>query len=128
MEYQIGQLVECVITGIQPYGAFLQLDAHTQGLIHISECRSAYIQSVDEELKVGDVVKVVVLNIDHYSKKISLSRRETLLEASQRPIVVEKHPNKGKIHYWTNQYTEYGFKTITESYPVMLQEALGRLK
>lgn len=128
MEYKIGQLVEGVITGIQPYGAFLQLDAHTQGLIHISECRSAYIQSVDEELKVGDVVQVVVLNIDNYSNKISLSRRETLLEANKRTLLVEKHPNKGKVHYWTNQYLEYGFRTISESHSRMLNEALERLR
>ncbi|QIL50973.1 S1 RNA-binding domain-containing protein [Weissella coleopterorum] len=128
MGYHIGQLVEGVITGIQPYGAFLQLDAHTQGLVHISECRSAYIKSVDEELAVGDVVKVVVLNIDKYSNKISLSRRETLLDEIKLPIVVEKYPKKGKIHYWTNQYTEYGFKTIAESHSQMLQEALERLR
>ncbi|MBQ1488341.1 MAG: S1 RNA-binding domain-containing protein, partial [Lachnospiraceae bacterium] len=37
MPYQIGQTVEGKVTGIQPYGAFVMLDRHTSGLIHISE-------------------------------------------------------------------------------------------
>ena len=37
MEWNVGDIVEGKITGIQPYGAFVLLDNNTSGLIHISE-------------------------------------------------------------------------------------------
>lgn len=38
MGYRIGQKITGTVTGIQPYGVFVSLDATVQGLIHISEC------------------------------------------------------------------------------------------
>ena len=37
MQYHIGEIVEGTITGLQPYGAFVSIDAKTKGLVHISE-------------------------------------------------------------------------------------------
>jgi predicted RNA-binding protein with RPS1 domain len=37
MGYKIGDIIEGQVTGIQPYGAFISLDAQTQGLVHISD-------------------------------------------------------------------------------------------
>ncbi len=37
MNYQIRNIIEGTVTGIQPYGAFVSLDKETQGLIHVSE-------------------------------------------------------------------------------------------
>lgn len=42
MEYKIGDIIEGQVTGIQPYGAFISLDDHTQGLVHISEVQAGY--------------------------------------------------------------------------------------
>ena len=42
MGYKIGDIIEGQVTGIQPYGAFISLDAQTQGLVHISEVQSGY--------------------------------------------------------------------------------------
>lgn len=46
MHYLVGQVVEGVITGIQPYGAFVYLDSDHKGLIHISEISRGYVKDV----------------------------------------------------------------------------------
>lgn len=45
MGYKIGDIIEGQVTGIQPYGAFISLDAQTQGLVHISEVQSGYTKT-----------------------------------------------------------------------------------
>ena len=75
MTYKIGQIIEGKVTGIQPYGAFVSLDNETQGLIHVSEVQSGYTKNIHSLLKVGQPVTVQIIDIDEYSKKISLSLR-----------------------------------------------------
>ena len=75
MTYKIRQIIEGKVTGIQPYGAFVSLDNETQGLIHVSEVQSGYTKNIHSLLKVGQPVTVQIIDIDEYSKKISLSLR-----------------------------------------------------
>ena len=128
MAYHIGEIVQGTVTGIQPYGAFVQLDDHTQGLIHISECRSAFIRHVGDELHVGQVIDVMILDIDQYNEKISLSRR-SVLDANQKVRMDRENQrvDNWQHHYWTNQHLNIGFETIADSRDDMIAEALQRL-
>ena len=128
MAYHIGEIVQGTVTGIQPYGAFVQLDDHTQGLIHISECRSAFIRHVGDELHVGQVIDVMILDIDQYNEKISLSRR-SVLDANQkvRSDRENQRVDNWHHHYWTNQHLNIGFETIADNRDDMIAEALQRL-
>ncbi|HBV56866.1 MAG TPA: general stress protein [Weissella confusa] len=128
MAYHIGEIVQGTVTGIQPYGAFVQLDDHTQGLIHISECRSAFIRHVGNELHVGQVIDVMILDIDQYNEKISLSRR-SVLDANQKVRTDRENQrvDNWHHHYWTNQHLNIGFETIADNRDDMIAEALQRL-
>lgn len=128
MAYHIGEIVQGTVTGIQPYGAFVQLDDHTQGLIHISECRSAFIRYVGDELHVGQVIDVMILDIDQYNEKISLSRR-SVLDANQKVRTDRENQrvDNWHHHYWTNQHLNIGFETIADNRDDMIAEALQRL-
>lgn len=130
MQYCIGDVIEGKVTGIQPYGAFVQLDDTTQGLIHISECRSAYIKKVRAELKVGQVISVMILDIDEYDQRISLSQRSLQDRQAIKEIdFTEKHPFEPRYHhYWTNQHVNIGLETITKQISASLSEAMQRLK
>lgn len=119
MNYQIGMIIEGVVTGIQPYGAFVALDDQTQGLIHISEVQAGYTKNIYQTLHVGDKMKVQVIDIDEYSKKISLSLR-TLEE--QIPVV----PFHRK-RYFTNKNKSIGFKTLNKALPIWISETLDEL-
>ncbi|MCO0832654.1 CvfD/Ygs/GSP13 family RNA-binding post-transcriptional regulator [Fructobacillus sp. W13] len=125
MTYQIGQEVEGTVTGIQPYGAFVKLDEETQGLIHISELKSGVVKDLKEELTIGQKVKAIILDIDQYSQKISLSVRQlSLVDLKDTPIIKN---NNVKRRFWTNYHLDFGFATIREAMPGWLKEAKKRL-
>lgn len=119
MTYRIGNILEGTVTGIQPYGAFVSLDDETQGLIHVSEIQSGFTKNIHEVLQVGDSVHVQVIDIDEYTKKISLSRRT--LEAKF------VHTGHRKKRYFTNKNKRIGFRTIDEQLPIWTREALEML-
>jgi general stress protein 13 len=73
MKYRVGQIVEGKVTGIQPYGAFVALDAHTSGLIHISEISDGYVRDISRFVKPGDVVRVKIIDIDVKNHQARLS-------------------------------------------------------
>lgn len=119
MTYKIGDILEGTVTGIQPYGAFVSLDSETQGLIHVSEIQSGFTKNIHEVLQIGDAVNVQVIDIDEYTKKISLSRR-TL----ETKFVHTVHRKK---RYFTNKNKRIGFRTIDEHLPLWIKEALEML-
>ena len=73
MKYRIGQIVEGRITGIQPYGAFVELEEHVCGLIHISEISDGYVRDIGRFVSVGDIVQVKVIDYDEDAKQARLS-------------------------------------------------------
>ncbi|PYZ93893.1 RNA-binding protein S1 [Salipaludibacillus keqinensis] len=86
-QYEVGSIVEGKVTGIKPFGAFVALDEKKQGLVHISHIAHGYVKDINEQLTVGDQVKVKVLSVDEESGKISLSIKETQPkpERTERP-------------------------------------------
>ena len=77
-KYEPGEKLTGTVTGIQPYGAFVALDEETQGLVHISEITYGFVKDINDYLKVGQKVKVEVLEVDEAAGKISLSIRALL--------------------------------------------------
>ena len=71
-KFQVGQIIEGTVTGIKPFGAFVSLDATTQGLVHISHITHGYLENINDAIKVGDTVKVKILSIDSEKGKISI--------------------------------------------------------
>ncbi len=75
VEPEVGQVYEGVVTRVAPFGAFVRITPTTEGLLHISEVDHRRIARVDEVLKVGDKVRVKVIDVDHETGKIRLSRK-----------------------------------------------------
>jgi small subunit ribosomal protein S1 len=73
-ELEIGQLVEGKISGIKPFGAFVDLEGDT-GLLHIKELSQNYVPSLPAILEVGESIKAVVIDLDHGRNRISLSTK-----------------------------------------------------
>src|SRR6266536_2712936 len=70
-----GQILEGTVSGLAPFGAFVDIGVGRDGLVHISELADARVAKVEDAVKVGDKVTVRVLEIDPSSKRISLSLR-----------------------------------------------------
>lgn len=73
-----GTVLEGVVESLQPYGAFVDLKDGLSGLVHISQISQRRIKKPSEVLKVGDKVKVKILNTN--DGKISLSIKEAVEE------------------------------------------------
>lgn len=125
--YRIGMQVHGRVTGIQPYGAFVTLDSEHQGLIHISECHEGYVKSITDYLKVGQTVDVVVLDIDEYTGKISLSLR--CVESRPQPTLsdLEIYKTFRHKHFWTNRHVHAGFEPIANRLDRWTKDSLNRL-
>ncbi|AVK60686.1 general stress protein [Lactobacillus sp. CBA3606] len=127
-DYRIGMQVHGHVTGIQPYGAFVTLDADHQGLIHISECHEGYVKSVADYLEVGQAVDVVVLDIDEYTEKISLSLRCVEQRPDQTTSDLEIYKTFRHKHFWTNRHVHNGFQPIATHLDGWIEDSLHRLK
>ncbi|HIY93196.1 CvfD/Ygs/GSP13 family RNA-binding post-transcriptional regulator [Companilactobacillus sp. HBUAS56275] len=103
---RIGDKLTGTISGIQSYGVFVKLDEKHQGLIHISELKHGFVSNIEERYKVGDEVEVIVMGIDEYNQKISLSTRALSPEKIGRPILHK--------HFWTDYRDKIGYKTIAK--------------
>ena len=55
---------------------FVDIGVHQDGLVHISQVSNKFIKHPSEVVSVGDVVKVVVLEVDEKKKRISLSMKQ----------------------------------------------------
>lgn len=117
MIYQTGQIVEGKVTGIQPYGAFVSLDKHTSGLIHISEISDGFVKEIDRFVKVGDTVRVKIIDYDPHMQQAKLS-----LKALQKG-----HARKrGKVtpHYKAGlPQMKLGFQSIADHMESWIREA-----
>jgi general stress protein 13 len=119
--YKVGDVVSGIVTGIQPYGAFVSLDETTQGLVHISEITYGYVKEVSEFLTVGQEVEVKVLEVDTDAGKISLSIREL----QQKPLMPKKEDRPRKsLQARVDENDEEGFNTLKEKLADWIKQSI----
>lgn len=76
IRYPAGCILDGKVSGVMPFGLFVELEKDLEGLVHISEIRNGrHIKALGESYKIGDTVKVTVLKIDQEERKISLSMK-----------------------------------------------------
>ncbi len=73
-ELSVGQLVEGKISGIKPFGLFVDFDGNT-GLLHINQISKNYVASLHPQFEVGQPIKAVITEIDEIRRRISLSTK-----------------------------------------------------
>ena len=64
------------VRNVIDFGAFVDIGVHQDGLVHISEIANRFVKHPSEAVKIGDVVKVLVLGVDPVKKRISLSIKQ----------------------------------------------------
>ncbi|MBP3897720.1 MAG: bifunctional 4-hydroxy-3-methylbut-2-enyl diphosphate reductase/30S ribosomal protein S1 [Mogibacterium sp.] len=84
-KYQVGDVLDGKVVQTKEYGAFVELEAGLDGLVHISEIANKRVENVSDELKVGETVKVKIMEIDPEKRRISLSIKAALPEEEAAP-------------------------------------------
>ena len=77
-DYPVGSVVDAKIVSFATFGAFANILPTVDGLIHISQISWDRIKAPQDVLKIGDVVKAKIIEIDFDKKRVSLSMKELL--------------------------------------------------
>jgi polyribonucleotide nucleotidyltransferase len=83
-EIKVGAIYEGKVISIKDFGCFVELAPGTDGMCHVSELAHGFVKTVTEVVKIGDIVKVKVINVDD-SGRVKLSRKALL----ERPAGME---------------------------------------
>ena len=101
-KYGIGTQHDVKVTKTTDFGAFVELAADIEGLIHISELTTDKVATVEDFIKAGSSVKAEVITIDKEARKIGLSSK--LVKLREQKGDVEDYAKKAS----TNAKTSFG--------------------
>lgn len=115
-KYMKGKLLKGVVTGIEPYGVFVQFDDYYSGLIHISELSNNYVKEPNDIVHVGDIITAKIIDVDDKLGHLKLS--------------IKNIPYKDKKIYRRRKIkeTSLGCKTLFYKLPFWIDENLKNHK
>jgi len=82
-EVKVGALYTGKVVSVKDFGAFIELAPGTDGMCHVSELDTGYVQKVTDVVNIGDTVTVKVINVDEQGR-IKLSRKAVLAEEGKQ--------------------------------------------
>ena len=106
-KYPVGSRVRGEVVNVTNYGAFVKLEEGVEGLVHVSEMSwTRHINHPSEVVAIGDVVEVVVLNINEEKEEISLGMKQT--ESNPWDQVEDKYPVGTRVTGRVRNLASYG--------------------
>jgi small subunit ribosomal protein S1 len=106
-KYPVGSKIKGEVVNVMSYGAFVKLEEGIEGLVHISEMSwTKRINHPSEVVRVGDLIDVAVLNINHERHEISLGIKQT--EPNPWDAVAQKYPAGTLVKGTVRNLTNYG--------------------
>ena len=112
--YQEGEILEGVVSGIENYGIFVKIDDVYKGLIHISEISNFFVKDIQDYVSIGENILCEVLKTEEDKKHLKLSIKN---------INYKLTPKYGKI-----KDTKLGFKPLQMKLPIWKREKLEEIK
>ena len=101
-EAKVGEIFEGKVTRVEDYGVFVNLFGDTDGLCHVSRLKWDYVEDANDIVKVGDVLKVVVIGLEMGKVKVSHrefeDKPEGYVERPERPERKGGNGGHGKPH------------------------------
>ena len=82
---EVGAIYKGKVVSIKPFGAFVEIAPGKDGLVHISQIANKHVVKPEDELKVGEIINVKVLEVNSDQKKISLSKRQADAPVEEAP-------------------------------------------
>ncbi|WAL59146.1 Tex family protein [Thermocoleostomius sinensis] len=101
-----GMQLEGVVTNVANFGAFVDIGVHQDGLVHVSQLADRFVSDPKQIIKVGQVVKVRVLEVNEALKRISLSMRSS--DAEPRHTSSQGNKAEQKVNPPKSQKAEKG--------------------
>ena len=106
-DLQVGDKIKGKVVVMADYGAFIEVAAGVEGLIHVSEMSwSQHLRSAQDFLKVGDEVDAVILTLDREERKMSLGMKQ--LVPDPWTDITTKYPVGSKHTAKVKSFTNFG--------------------
>ena len=106
-KYPVGTRVQGKVVSITNYGAFVELEAGIEGLVHISEMSwTRNVRHPSKIVSIGETIEAVVLKVDETEEKISLGMKQT--EQDPWMILPQKYPVGTRIQGKVRNLTSFG--------------------
>jgi 4-hydroxy-3-methylbut-2-enyl diphosphate reductase len=77
-KHPVGSKLTGKVVSVVAWGVFVEIEPHIEGLVHVSEIAKSYVKDINEVVKVGDEVEVMVMSYDEANRKINLSIKACL--------------------------------------------------
>jgi small subunit ribosomal protein S1 len=106
-KYPVGSRVRGKVVSLTDYGAFIELEAGVEGLVHVTEMSwTKRVKHPSKLVNQGDTVEAVVLDIDPKAKRISLGMKQ--IEANPWTLLEDKYPIGSVIRGEVRNVTDFG--------------------
>lgn len=107
LRYPIGKRLSGKIVSLTDYGAFIELEAGIEGLVHVSEMSwTKRIKHPSKLVSVADEVEAVVLDVDERNRKISLGMKQ--IEDNPWTVIEDKYPVGAHVQGTIRNITNFG--------------------
>jgi polyribonucleotide nucleotidyltransferase len=94
-EIKVGTVYTGKVVSVKDFGAFVELAPGTDGMCHVSELSDQFVKSVNDVVRIGDMIKVKVILVDDQGR-IKLSRKAVLMEENGgQPAMAEAGAGSG---------------------------------
>lgn len=119
INFKEGDITEGIVTSIKKYGVFLSFEGGYIGLLHISEISTNFVNNISNFFKVGDLVTVLIKEIDKNSKFLKVSIKDLPDELNEYKEIL---PSK-KV---TSYLKDIDFSKLEKALPKMVEEEIKR--
>jgi len=119
INFKEGDITEGIVTSIKKYGVFLSFEGGYIGLLHISEISTNFVNNISNFFKIGDLVTVLIKEIDKTSKFLKVSIKDLPDELNEYKEIL---PSK-KV---TSYLKEIDFSKLEKALPKMVEEEIER--
>ena len=136
MQLDVGKIYEGKVTGITKFGAFVEIEPGTTGMVHISEVANTYVNEIKDHLSEGQTVKVKVLSVSEEGK-VSLSIKKAMENSSPKKDP-KRNGNNGNgnrrqessrsVQEKAPQTPEAAFEDMLNKFKQSSDERMGDLK
>jgi small subunit ribosomal protein S1 len=106
-EIKVGDKIKGKVVVINDYGAFIEIAAGVEGLVHVSEMSwSQHLRSAQEFVKIGQEIEAIVLTLDREDRKMSLGMKQ--LTPDPWNMIMEKYSKASKHSGIVRNFTNFG--------------------
>jgi len=105
--FPVGSKVKGKVVSLVDYGAFVELEAGVEGLVHISEMSwTQRVKHPSKVVSIGDIIEVMVLDIDKQAKRISLGMKQ--VEPNPWNFIEERYPVGTRVEGKIRNLADFG--------------------